>query len=356
MKREVRLLETKSLDSLILAIEHFNRPTDRGRVEVVLILLDHAFELLLKAAILHKGGRIRETKAKETIGFEKCVRKCLSEPGIQCLSNEEALVIQLINSLRDAAQHYLLDISEQQLYLYSRAGVTLYGDIQARVFGVDLKTQLPARVLPVTTNPPQSLTALIDSEFEEVKQFLKPGSRRRVHARAKLRSLAIIESSLAGVRTQPTEADLNKLIGGIKRGTKWQGLFPGVATLHLDTEGTGLAVTIRLTKSEGEPVRLVPEGTPGATIVAVRKIDKLGFYNLGLKDISEKCGLTQPKMLEVIRHLRIQEEEELFEQFKIGKATFKRYSQKALDRIKQEFPRLDVAQIWANRKAKTGSV
>ncbi len=66
MRREARLLHEKSLGSLVLAVEHFNRTTDRGRVEAVLILLDRAFELLLKAAIVHKGGRIRESRAKET--------------------------------------------------------------------------------------------------------------------------------------------------------------------------------------------------------------------------------------------------------------------------------------------------
>lgn len=70
MKRQARLLLNKATDSLILAIEYFNRPIDRGRVTAVLILLDHAFEMLLKAAILHRGGRIREPRKRETIGFD----------------------------------------------------------------------------------------------------------------------------------------------------------------------------------------------------------------------------------------------------------------------------------------------
>ncbi len=74
MKQLPRTLFEKSLDSLVLAIEHFNRPWDRGRHEAVLILLDRSFELLLKELILHKGGKIREPYEKETIGFEKCVR------------------------------------------------------------------------------------------------------------------------------------------------------------------------------------------------------------------------------------------------------------------------------------------
>jgi hypothetical protein len=202
LRREARLLHEKSLDSLFLAIEHFNRPSDRGRPEAVLILLDRAFELFLKAAILHRGGRIREPRAKETIGFEKAVRKCLSEVPVTFLSNEEALTIQMVNSLRDAAQHYLLELSEQQLYLHCQAGVTLFGELQKRVFGLLLRDQLPARVLPVTTRPPESLEKLIDLEFEEVKNLLKPGKRRAVQARAKLRAMAILDASLSGDRTR----------------------------------------------------------------------------------------------------------------------------------------------------------
>jgi len=142
MRKEARMLLAKSLDSLVLAIERFNSPWDRGRQEVMLILLDRAFELLLKSAILHKGGRIREAREKETIGFDKCVRKCVSEEGVKCLTNEQALTVQIVNSLRDAAQHYMVHVSEQQLYLYAQAGVTLYGDIVQAVFGQNAKSNM----------------------------------------------------------------------------------------------------------------------------------------------------------------------------------------------------------------------
>ncbi len=57
MRREARHLFTRGVDSLVLAVEHFNRPHDRGRTETVLILADHAFEMLLKSAIIHRGGK-----------------------------------------------------------------------------------------------------------------------------------------------------------------------------------------------------------------------------------------------------------------------------------------------------------
>jgi hypothetical protein len=77
MKREAKLLQHKACDSLVLSIELFNRPHDRGRVSGTLIHLDHAFEMLLKAGILHRGGRIRDKRAKETIDFDACVRRGL---------------------------------------------------------------------------------------------------------------------------------------------------------------------------------------------------------------------------------------------------------------------------------------
>lgn len=56
MKKETSILFNKALNSLILSVEHFNRPWDKGRTEAILIFLDHSFEMLLKAAILHRGG------------------------------------------------------------------------------------------------------------------------------------------------------------------------------------------------------------------------------------------------------------------------------------------------------------
>src|SRR5438128_271680 len=133
MKKEVKILKIKAVDSLILSIEHFNRPYDRGRICSVLIFLDHSFEMLLKASILHKGGKIREKRARQTIGFDACVRKAFSDGRIKFISEEQTLTLQFVNSLRDAAQHHLLEISEQYLYIQAQAGLTLFRDIYKKV-------------------------------------------------------------------------------------------------------------------------------------------------------------------------------------------------------------------------------
>ena len=350
MKHETKILRAKSLESLLLAVEHFNSTSEVGRQDAILILLDRAFELLLKAIIVHKGGRIREPRAKETIGFDKCVRKCVSDAELRCLSDEQALTLQIINSLRDAAQHYMIDLSEQELYTYCQAGVTMFGDLLTMVFGESLRDHLPERVLPVSASPPKDLHEIIDAEFKDIHALVKPGSRKRLIASAKLRALRLLESSLQGERSQPSETELRKLVREIQAGKPWRRLFPGVASLNLTTDGTGLNVSIRLTKREGEPVHLVPEGTPGATVVAVRRVNELGYYNLGLQDVARNVELTAPKAGALISHLRLQEDHEYYKEVRVGKSRFKRYSRKAVQRLRDALEKVDMDAVWEKHR------
>lgn len=115
MRKEAHLLRRKALNSLTLSVQHFNGLWDVGRTEAVVMLLDHSFEMLLKAAILHRGGRIRDRGDKNTIGFDACVRRGLSDARLKFLTDEQALTLQAINGLRDAAQHHLIDLSEGHL-------------------------------------------------------------------------------------------------------------------------------------------------------------------------------------------------------------------------------------------------
>ena len=346
MKREARLLLDKACDSLTLSIEFFNRPHDLGRATTTLILLDHAFEMLLKGGIVHLGGRIRERRARATMGFAKCVRCALSDGAIKFLNEEQALTLQVINGLRDAAQHHLLDISENQLYVHIQAGVTLFRDLLKSVFDRDLRELLPNRVLPVSTSAPLDLTAVFDNEVAEVVRLLQPGSRKKLQAQAKLRPLAILDASIKGEEGQPSPGKLKRLGSELAAGKTWQELFPGVASIEITAEGTGPSLSLRITKKEGVPIHVVPEGTPGAAVVAVRRVDESGYYCLGLHQVAEQVGLTVPKALAMVRYLDIQTNHEYFKLFKFGSVEHKRYSQKAVERIKEELPKVSVDETW----------
>jgi hypothetical protein len=352
MKREAKLLLGKACDALVLAIELFNRPHDRGRISSTLIMLDHGFEMLLKAAILHRGGPIRDKWAKETIGFDACVRRSLSDGKIKYLSEEQALVLQTINGLRDAAQHHLLNISEGQLYVHVQSGVTLFRDILKSVFNQELASRLPPRVLPVSTSPPTDLTTLFDLEVAEIKKLLRPGRRRRVEALARLRPLAILDGAIRGEKGQPSDSGLQHLARELLAGKTWPGVFPGAAAVEITADGTGPALSLRLSKKEGIPIQLVPEGTPGASVVAVKRVNELDFYSLGAKQLGEKLGLTMPKVVAIVDYLGLRAQTDCYKEIRIGKSVFKRYSPNALDTIKEALKKENADEIWRKHSAK----
>src|SRR4051794_1670180 len=305
MRKEARLLRKKAIDSLVLSIELFNRPSDGARAHGVLIFLDHALEMLFKAIIIQRGGRIREPRSKQTIGVETCIRKGLSDSQIRFLDENQALTTQMINSLRDAAQHYLLEISEPHLFIQAQAGLTLFRDLFKRAFKEELKCYLPARVLPLSTTPPLTRSALFDSEVSELRKLLGPGSRRRTEAEARLRPLAIVEDSLGGEKVQPSVGELKKIASELRKENRtWSDIFPGVASVELTTTGFGPSLDLRIDK-KGAAVRIVPEGTPGAAVLAVKKVNELSFYSLGRDQIARKLGISPPKTTAAIRYFGI---------------------------------------------------
>lgn len=352
MKKEAKLLLNSGLDSLLNAIEYFNRPSDRGREVSVLMLLNHAFEMALKATIVHKGGKIREKRAKETIGFDHCVRKCISDSQLKCLTKEQALTMQMINSLRDAATHYLLNISEEQFYMHVQSGVTLLGDILSKNFSLKLSDVLPERVLPVSIKPPKDMVSMIDEQVEEIRRLIKSPKRTASLAKHKLRPIAIMENSVSGDSTQPSNGDLNRIMKRLSQNEDWRSVFPGVASIKLNAKGEGLNISLRITKGEGTPIRLVREGESSDLVVAVKRVNELDYYSMGAKALAEKLGISLNKTVALIWYFKIQENSDYFKPIKIGSSTFKRYSPKALSFIKNKLSEIDIDNIWERYKGR----
>ena len=312
--------------------------------------MDRGFELLLKSIILHRNGSIREKNEKQTIGFNQCVRKCLSGRRIKCLSESDAFTIQITNSLRDAAQHHILEVSEQQLFVYTQSAVTLYRRLLEEVFSQKLTDHMPERILPISGNPPVDFSTLIESEFGEIRQIVTSSKRKTLDAKSKILPFAIIECSLNGIHTQPTEKELSEISKRIKEGEMWQTIFPAINKLSISPEGKGFVISLRVTKNEGNPVYIVPEGTPGATALAIKKVNDFDYYSLNLEKLAGKIGLTPPKTIAVIRDLELQKNSEHYKEFRIGASIFKRYSPNCLDYLKKKLPELDIDEIWSKHK------
>ena len=352
MKREAKTLLKKAIDSLVLSIEIFNRPNDAGRCTAALIFIDHSFEMLLKAAIIHRDGSIREKDSPNTIGFDKCLRKALSDASLKFLSEDQALSLQVINGQRDAAQHYILDISEQQLYVHMQAGFTLFSDILKTVFGETLNKYFPERVLPIATLAPLNIETLFRFEVKEIKKLLTPNKRKRSEALARLRPMAILNSAILGEKnTQISERAINKIADAVQAGKAWDDIFPGVARIQLNEEGEGSKIALRITKKADVEVTLVKEGTLDASVVAVKTVNDLEYYNIGARKMASNIAksfpfITEPKLLAIINHLQIRAVADYYKEIKIGKQVYKRFSGNAQKYIMEQLPILDVEKNW----------
>ena len=349
-RREVNLLLAKARNSLVLGIEFFNRPVDRGRTTATLILIDHAFEMFMKAAILYRGGSISVSGSSNTIGFDACIRRSISSEGVKYLTEEQALILRVNNGLRDAAQHYILDISERQLYLNVQSSVILFGELLYEVFQEDIALHLPDRVLPVSTSVPTDLIALFETEIEEVKRLLNTESFTRVDALARLRPLAILDSLILGDFEQPSDEMLEQASRLIQNDSHWHDIFQGASSVRITADETGPAVSIRITKSEGTPVHLVPQGTPGAPVVAVKRVNELGFYSLGAKQLAEHLRLSLPKTVAAVEYFGIRDNPDLYKEIAIGKTVHKRYSQRAIHKIRERLEIESIDYVWAKTR------
>ena len=355
MKRESRLLLNNALEGLVLSIEAFNRPSGRGRLWAVLSALNHSLEQLLKAAIVDRGGTILDLRSPHTITLEACIGKCLSDAKLKCLGEGQAIVLRTVMGLRGASEHHLLALSESELYTHTQAGVTLFGDVLSVVFGTRLADLIPARVLPVSVEPPTDILALIGHRYEYIKTLLRPGTRRRTEAKSALRALAVMEGAVEGVSVQPSESTLDKFARKVSDGEPWETLFPGVASLSLDTEGSGLTFNVRISKTEGLPIRVVKAeevGADGVTAVVLKRVNELGYYTLGLIALAERLGATPPRVLELIRFLDLQSDPEYFKEFRVQSARHKLYSQKALQRLRKAMSQVDIDAVWEHARGR----
>ena len=248
MRRDARLLKGKALASLRRCARAFNDFDDDGRVTAVLLHLQHAFEMLLKAGLVEKKVRVLDKTKGRSIGFDRCVR--LGAEHLR-LSGSQCGLLRTVDALRDDEQHYFGNLSEGLLYTHVRASFTLFGDLLDDIFAEKLADHLPTRVLPISTDPPADVEVLIDGQYRQAKKLLQPGKRRRADARAFIRGLLAMEAHVAE-DVLVTEKDVNRVERAIKSGKELSEVFPRLESVGTVVEGAGVELTVRFSKRRGD--------------------------------------------------------------------------------------------------------
>ena len=364
------------VNSFRLAVELFNRPYDTGRTEGVLILLDHSFEMLLKAAILRRGGEIRaDDGSGQTVSLETCVKRCRDgtheNQRIQCLSKSEAAAIFSLNNLRDYAQHEQVDVREQQLYLQSRQCSDIFEAVLTRVFNESLSQYLPERVLPLSTTVPTDIATVIDQEMEEIQDLLREGATDE--ARKKLKALDSVERGLADDGDTPDLSELNAKLDSVDDDQDLEDIFPSTFAALTDGVDSGGGIRINLGSDDpGIPAQYTPadEVDEDDDVYLYTEKNIHGRYpfnpmqfkkqvNSELSDDNDwKEELTLPKLKTILIEMGLWEREEFHQSdLALGAGdTRQGYSPECVDRVVHaiESREIVVGDAWEENKSELG--
>lgn len=347
-KYESEQLFNRAIASLVLGVELFNRPSDLGRAEGVLIHLHHAFEMLLKAVITECKGTVFDEDGKYSYGFDKCL--VLMEQELKLISKDERASLAILDSSRDSAMHYFQDISEDLLYVQAQASVSLFSKLTETAFERKLGDYVPARVLPISTRPPKDIQVLITSDLDSVDTLLNAGKPEAAVA-ARLRPILGCTLAAKEVHERVQESELARLIKERKEGKDWAVILPEVAQLHLLTEGDGIKVELKIRKEAPIAVRVAAPGEPAVGVIMKTEVNIWDKFNMSLKDLIEKLNLTGPRIKALMLELGTEGDAECFYLLKRRTQIMKGYSKKALDQLRGALEKgMDVEQVWQKHR------
>jgi hypothetical protein len=346
LRREARTLKAKALSSLRRAVTAFNSCDDDGRITSVLLHMQHAAEMVLKAILVQKRAKVFDPTKQTSIGFEKCVNLATQHAK---LTQEEAGLLRAVDALRDAEQHWMIVVPEDVLYLHARGFVTTFDDLLKRNLDDALADHLPSRVLPVSTQPPIGFDLLVDREFSQIRELLQPGKRQRDEARGRIRTLLAMESHVAeGVDI--SEADIDRVEKAIRGGKLRSDVFPRLGTLETQISGNGASISVRFTKKAGEgaPVRFIAADDP-TEAAAVREVDLQKRFHLSATQLAKAIKLTPPKSHALRQKLGIDADPQCMHTFTFGKSKHPMFSDTAATRMRaaMEAPALQEAGALA---------
>ncbi len=350
MRRISGLLKEKAVSSLRRATAAFNGVDDDGRQTTVLLHLQHSFEMLLKAGLLEKGVKVFDRRTGRSIGFEKCVNLAGEHLG---LGDGEVGIMRAIDALRDDEQHYLATVSEDLLYVHARGSVTLFDEILDSSFGEHLADHLPERVLPISTSPPRDIQVLVDEQFQQVKNLLQPGKRRRAEARAQIRGLLALEGHVSD-QAQVSERDVNRVERGIRDDKDIATIFPRLGQVGTEFSQDGPTLKVHFTRGGGgAPVEYIAADDPREA-AAVREVDLQRKYYISKPDLANRLELTQPRALALRRYLGVDEDEDCVHVFDFDSQKHYRYSDNALRKMAEALKSVDMDDVWKENRPRRG--
>lgn len=345
LKREARTLKAKAIASLKRGLEAFNNHDDDGRPETVLLMLQHASEMLAKALLVQKGQDVFDKEKGTSIGIERALNIAQSKGW---MSAAQAGAIRVIDAMRDQAQHWMIVVPEDALYINARALITVLDELLNQHFQDSLADNLPIRVLPLSTQALPDFMMLVNREYEQIRELLAPRRRARDEARGRIAALLAMEAHVSE-EVAVSKRDLDRIEEAIKGDTPVERVFPRLMTLATNVEGEGPTIRVRITRSDDAPAVRFVSGDDPEGAAAIREVDLQKKYHWSPSALAEKLGLTINKAKAVRDFLRTDENPANVMVFEFGSQKHPRYSDNALRELREAISPELVEQAWRER-------
>ena len=346
---DIDALRERSLQSITLAIELFNRPNECARSHTVVILLHHSFELILKSLIVTRRGSVFDEERGYSYGFDKCLTIAQEE---SLITIDHRKFLSILDNARDSAIHYYQTISEPILYIFSQASVSLFNELIRTATGKGLLQFLPQRVLTLSAISPQKLGQVLDEEFETLRTLLHRPDMDKRQALAMLRPLMAFQVGGEEQHRRMTNGELEVAAENLATAASWRVVFPEIAKVEFESAGDDIAVGFKVVKESTDalPVRVLKPGEEHLAkgVIIQKEINIFDKFNLGLHQLADNVGISSPRTLAMVRELGIHNDSEMFRQIQIGTQKHKRYSKKALDFLRTNVNLVD--ECWSKQR------
>ncbi len=144
-----KMLE-KSKEAFLLAIEIYNKPTIKYRLEGFSFFICNAWELLLKAYIIKNNGENNiyyKNKPHRTISLSDCIKKVFTNEKDPIRKN-----LEIILDLRNTSTHFIIKEMEPIYLPFLQANTLNYSQKLFDFFGEDITKNIDTSFLSLVAN------------------------------------------------------------------------------------------------------------------------------------------------------------------------------------------------------------
>lgn len=171
---DIELVNTmldKSEEAFLMAIEIYNKPTIKYRLEGFAFFICNAWELLLKAKMINDGQSIYYTdKPNRTISISNCVSSIFTNDKDPIRKNLEILI-----GLRNTTTHYIIKEMDTIYLPFMQANVLNFSQKLFDFFGRDITEKINSSFMTLVVNNEEISDEMIlsnygDNIFERYKK------------------------------------------------------------------------------------------------------------------------------------------------------------------------------------------